>query len=261
MKCLIITGSSSKRYQWGGKIIEGFTGQLVAEVLSEMRRLGDASFEEIRLDDVNLPYCKGCYNCFLKGEAYCPHAALFQPVMQKLREADCLIITSPVYALNVSALVKGFFDLGAYNHHRPSFFTKKALVVSSTAGGYAKKVCGYMRDELLHWGFNSVHTLPVIRMGAAELTPKMKAACRKAARHLYNDTASGKLHSPSMKRVFFYQLWRNMSKADKTAADYAYWHNGDMGKHEFAPAVKLGLGKRLFGKAVNALFGQMAKKW
>ena len=260
MKCLIITGSPSKKYPWGDKIIEGFTGQLVAEVKSEMTRFGEVSFEEIRLSDVNLPYCKGCYNCFSKGEEHCPHSALVRSIMQKIRESDCLIFTSPVYALNVSALIKGFFDLGAYNHHRPCFFTKKALVVSSTAGGYAKKVCGYIRDELLHWGFNRVYTLPAIRMGAGEPTPKMKTACRKAAKRLYNDTTSGKLHSPAIKQVFFYQLWRNMSKSDKTSADYIYWHENEMGKHEFAPIVKLSFGKRLFGKVFNGLLGQISKK-
>jgi multimeric flavodoxin WrbA/GNAT superfamily N-acetyltransferase len=261
MKCLIITGSPSKKYPWGGKLIDGFTGQLVAEVQAEMQRLGDVTFEEIRLSDINLPYCKGCYSCFVKGEENCPHAAMLQPAMQKMREADCLILTSPVYALNVSALVKGFFDLGAYNHHRPSFHTKKALVVSSTAGGFAKKVCGYMRDELLHWGFNRVYTLPVIRMGAADMNPKMRTACRKAAKRLYNDAASGKLHSPAYKQVFYYQLWRNMSKNDKTSADYKHWHESDLGKNDFAPVVRLGICKRLFGKVFNGLFGRVMKNW
>jgi len=260
MKCLIITGSPSKKYQFGGKIIDAFTGQLVAEVQAEMERLGEISFEEIRLKNENLPYCEGCYNCFVRGEEHCHHAAKFQPIMQKIREADCLILTSPVYALNVSALVKGFFDLGAYNHHRPSFFAKKALVVSSTAGGFAKKACAYMRDELLIWGFNRIYTLPVIRMGATDLTPKMKVACRKMAKRLYNDTAGGKLHSPALKQVFFYQLWRNMSKEDKTAADYAYWHKSELGSNVFAPMVKIGAGKWLFGKLVNGLFGLMVKK-
>ena len=267
MKCLVITGSPSRYYTWGGKLIEGFTGQLAAEVQAEMKRLGDisskeaVSFEEIFLSDVNLPYCTGCYNCFLNGEGHCPHAGMIQPIIESIQEADCLILTSPVYALNVSALVKGFFDLGAYNHHRPSFFTKKALVISSTAGGYAKTVCGYMRDELLHWGFNRVYSLPVIRMGAGEPTPEMKRACRRAGKRLYKDTASGKLHNPAFKQVFFYQLWRNMSKADNTAADYDYWHNHEMGSHEYSPLVKLSFCKRLFGKAVNGLLRMMTKKW
>ena len=93
MKCLVITGSPVKQYSWGGKIIEGFTGQLVAEVKAEMARLGDVSFEEIRLSDLGLPYCKGCHGCFTKGENSCPHAALFQPLIQKIHEADCVILS------------------------------------------------------------------------------------------------------------------------------------------------------------------------
>ena len=260
LKCLIITGSPAKQYQWGDKIIEGFTGQLVAEVKAEMTRLGEVSFEEIRLSDISLPYCKGCHGCFTKGETKSPHAAMFQPIIQKIHEADCLILTSPVYAVNVSALVKGFFDLGAYNHHRPCFFTKKALVVSSTAGAYAKIVCKYMRNELLYWGFNRVYALPVIRRGAAEPTAKMKTACQKAAWLLYNDTASGKLHNPSLKQVFFYQLWRNFTKNIKDSADYTYWHESELGKHEYAPIVKLSIGKRIIGKLFNGLLGLALKK-
>ena len=259
MNCLIITGSPGKQYQWGNKIIGSFTGQLTACVKAEMARLGDVSFEELHLGDINLPYCKGCHGCFTKGEAHCPHAAIYQPIIQKIHEADCLILTSPVYAVNVSALVKGFFDLGAYNHHRPRFFSKKALVISSTAGAYAGKICGYMRDELLQWGFNRAYTLPVTRRGAAEPTPKMKAACRDAARKFYNDAASGKLHNPSLKQIFFYQLWRNFTLNIKDSADYAYWHESELGRHEYAPAVELSAGKKLAGKLINALLRQALK--
>jgi hypothetical protein len=98
-------------------------------------------------------------------------------------------------------------------------------------------------------------------MGAGEPTPKMKTSCHKAARQLYDDTASGKLHNPTLKQVFFYQLWRNFTKSDKSSADYVYWHEGDLGKHDFAPVVKLSVGKRIFGKMINGLLGQVTKKW
>jgi hypothetical protein len=117
LKCLVITGSPAKQYSWGGKYIDGFTGQLVFEVKSEMARLGEVSFEEIRLSDTNLPYCKGCH------------------------------------------------------------------------------------------------------------------------------------------------LWRNFTKNDMASADYIYWHESDLGKHDFAPVIKLGVGKRIFGKMVNGLLGQVTKKW
>lgn len=239
--------------------MEGFTGQLVGEVRAQMARLGDVSFEEIYLSDLSLPYCKGCYLCFFKGEAHCPHAEIYQPVIQKIKEADCLMLTSPVYALNVSALVKGFFDLGAYNYHRPSFFTKKALVVSSTAGGMAKKVCAYLRDTLMHWGFNRVYTLAAVRKGATEPTEAMKRRCKKAAELLHADVRSGKLRQPSLKRVFFYQLWRGASRNDPNSADYTYWTETGLVNSDFSPEVKLGFGKRTFGKAMHALLRKIIK--
>ena len=104
-----------------------------------------------------------------------------------------------------------------------------------------------------------MYTLPIIRMGASEPTSKMIAACRKGAKKLYSDTASGKLHSPALSQVFFYQLWRNMSKTDKATADYRYWHDSNLVKHEFQPDVRLGFGKGLFGKVTNRLLGQMMK--
>lgn len=176
--------------------------------------------------------------------------------MEKLRRADCLILTSSVYALQVSGLIKSFFDLTAYRFHRPAYFDKKALVLSSTAGGAAKKACRYMRDTLMHWGFNRVNCLPVIRTGATEPDAKVLQKCREAAGRLYGDTASGRLRAPSLKRVFYYQLWRAMSLS-REGADRDYWAESGLARHAFAPGVPLGPAKKLYGKAVFAMLKKM----
>lgn len=254
MKCLIINGSPAKNYSWNGAMMQSFTSKLVDEVKETMSRLGEMEYDEIWLSEVNLPYCKGCYNCFLKGEDKCPHAGLVQPIINKMKEADCVILTSPVFALHVSALVKGFFDLAAYNYHRPSFFDKRALVVSSTAGGMAKRNCKYMRDTLKHWGYNAVYTLPVIRMGASELNEKMKRKCHSVATALYDSMKSGRLKSPSFKRVFFYQLWKVLSLGGADGSrDRIYWETSGLGGHQYAPIVKVGVVKDVFGKIMSGI--------
>lgn len=258
MKCLIINGSPSKSYSWDGNVTTSFTAKLADEVKSAMSANGDVEFEEIRLIDANLPYCRGCYNCFYKGEDKCPHRALVQPIAEKIKEADCLILTSPVYALHVSGLIKNLFDLTAYNFHRPRFFNKKALVISSTAGGAAKTVCKYMRDTLEHWGFNRVYTLPIIRMGAVDLTDKMKLKCQMSAKKLYAGTSSGIPHSPSFKYVFYYQLWRSMS-LKTPGADRDYWQESGLVNHEYAPNVRIGSVKRVFGKTMFGMFKRVMK--
>ena len=61
-----------------------------------------------------------------------------------MMDADGIIVASPVYAMNVTALLKNFLDHTAYFYHRPEFFTKKALVVVSTAGAGQKDVAKYI---------------------------------------------------------------------------------------------------------------------
>lgn len=259
MKCLVINGSPSRSYMWNNVVTQSFTGKLLKEIQDNMLQFGDIDFEEVHLGDSNLPYCRGCYTCFNKGENKCPHARIIQPVIEKLKEADCLIITSPVYALNVSGLIKNFFDLTAYNYHRPYFFDKKALVICSTAGGAAKSTCRYMRDTLKHWGFNKVYSFPVVRMGAVDINNKLKKKCQNIALHFYTDVASGKLHSPSFKRVFFYQIWRNLLKNDPNSADYKYWQESGLVNHVFSPKVKTGFVKKTFGNIINGLISKIAK--
>ena len=119
MKYVIINGSPRKKNTWA----------IVKHIQSNL----EATFEEIHLKDYNIPLCNGCYNCILKGEKYCPHFDKINTIMDKLKSADAFIIASPVYAMNVTAILKNFIDHTAYLYHRPEFFTKKALVVVSTA--------------------------------------------------------------------------------------------------------------------------------
>lgn len=66
--------------------------------------------------------------CFLKGENKCPHSKTIQPIAEKIEKADCVIITSPSYSLNVTAVCKNFIDHMSYKFHRPSYFDKKCLL-------------------------------------------------------------------------------------------------------------------------------------
>ena len=125
MKYLIINGSPRKKNTW--KIVEQIKLNL------------DGETEEIHLIKQKIPMCNGCYKCFNEGEDKCPHHNIINPIVEKLKQADGLIITSPVYAMNVTALLKNLFDHTAYFFHRPEFFDKKALIVVSTAGAGQKK--------------------------------------------------------------------------------------------------------------------------
>ncbi len=251
MKCLVISGSPATNYIWNNEKATSYTYRLVEEVKDALSQQGEVEFLEVRLSDVNLPYCKGCYACFQKGESSCPHKSLVQPIMKSLEESDCLILASPVYALHASALIKGFFDLTAYNFHRPRFFEKKALVIGSTAGAGVKNTCEYMKSVLQHWGFNKVYTLPVTRYGANEVSGRLKRRCHRAADRLCEDVVTGKLYSPGFRRLFYQQFWRAMSLVGNAVpADYIYWQESGLARRVFAEEIPLGAVKKAFGSVL-----------
>lgn len=247
MKVLIINGSPRKGNTW----------EIVELVKDSMIKHGDVEFEEVMLSEMDIPTCKGCFNCFIYGEDKCPHFKKIQSITERIMLADCLIMTSPVYALNVSGLLKNFIDHTAYFYHRPYFFDKKALVISSTAGGAAKKVCSYLYDTLKHWGYNKVYKLPVA-CGSIECKPseKVKDKCYKIGNDFYEDVSSGKLYSPSLKRIMFYNLWRTLSLTwdDKDAADRRYWHETGLVNYPYSPKVRLGIAKKIVGNGFHGIF-------
>lgn len=243
MKYLIINGSPRQKNTW--KIVEQVKTNLNGE------------FDEIHLIAEQIPSCIGCYNCIIEGEHLCPHNELIQPIVSKMLQCDALIITSPVYAMNVTALLKNFFDHTAYLFHRREFFTKKALVIVTTAGAGHKKVSKYMSETLGHWGFNKVYRIAITCGGREFLDTK---DIDKVSREFGEDVESSKLHSPKIKDIFYYQVWRAMALIDNPIkADKEYWFGTGLVYHDFAPEVKLNIFKKVIAKVMFKILRKMIK--
>lgn len=238
MKYLIINGSPRKKNTW--------------EVVKQAQKNIDGEFEEIHLIKQKIPMCNGCYKCFEKGEKECPHFDEVNPITEKIKECDGLIITSPVYAMNVTALLKNFFDHTAYFYHRPEFFDKKALIIVTTAGAGHKKVASYIDETLRHWGFNKNYKLHIACGGKDQLDSK---DIDKTAKKFGEDVKSNKLHSPKFGDVLFFNVWRAMAMTENPIeADKEFWFKTGLVNYEFSPSVKLNIVKRLFGKLMFFIF-------
>lgn len=238
----------------GDAFSPAFTVQLVEEVKGVLAHRDDIEYCDIRLADLNLPFCRGCYICFYKGEDHCPFQAVVQPILHALAEADCLIITSPVYSMHVTGLIKNFLDLTSYHFHRPRFFDKKALVVCSTQGGGVRQAGEFLRGILMHWGFDKVYTLSATRRGAAEPSPKHKAHCQRVGQRFFDDVFSGRLHKPSLKRLFYQQVWRASSlSTGAPTADYIYWQESGLAQSAYDTRHTLGVFKKLYSGVIFAL--------
>lgn len=234
MKYVIINGSPRKKNTWA--------------VVKQVKKNLEGEFEEIHLLKKKIPMCNGCFKCIMEGEDACPHFDRVNPIIEKIRQSDAIIIASPVYAMNVSALLKNFFDHTAYFYHRPEFFDKKALVAVTTAGAGQKKVANYIDETLRHWGVNNVHKISIACGGKDSLeTKKIDSVAEK----FRMDAESNKFSSPKFSDILYFNVWKAMALSkDPIEADKEYWFKTGLVNHDFAPNVKLNVVKKAVSKVL-----------
>lgn len=243
MKVLVINGSPHKGNTW--TIFELVKKQMQKTAGEQI------DFEEVHLLKQDIPMCTGCFTCFTYGEDKCPHHEKVQHIAKKIDECDATIILSPSYSLNVTALTKNFIDHMSYNFHRPRFFTKKMLAISTTAGAGHKYCAKYMRDVFKHWGFNRGYMLAFQLQSAGGYQPTQKVIdkCNAVADGFCKDILSGRLYSPTLKRMLYYNFWRAISLAGTPEDNYDnyYWKETGLREKTFADDVPISAFKRAFG--------------
>lgn len=64
--------------------------------------------EKIRIAEKNIGYCRGCYACKNTGE--CAIKDDMAEILQKMIDADVLVLASPVYFYSIDAQLKAVID-------------------------------------------------------------------------------------------------------------------------------------------------------
>ena len=124
MKVLAICGSPR----------DGNTEAMLKSVLTGAKGRG-AAIELVRLRDLKIELCDGCGSCGKTGK--CRIMDGMQPLYRKTLEADALVLGSPNYFNNVSALMKNFFD--RFNPYWEDSRLTGKKVVLAMPGGYNKE--------------------------------------------------------------------------------------------------------------------------
>ena len=217
MRILVIMGSPRK----------GNTYRAAKKIEEYMQSMGKVEFEYLMLKDANLLQCRGCFACLSKGENYCPCKDDAPLIEQKMHAADGVIFASPVYGMNVSALMKTFIDRFCYILHRPRFFDKKALLLSTTGALGLKETLDYLKLIAGIWGFEvsciiGLITPPVPVPGKHEQENDRKL--KEAASEFYNSFQK-KRRSPGLKDIFVFRAQKASfgELGLSSPADYAYW--------------------------------------
>ena len=190
IKVLAIIGSPRK----------GDSYRITKLVEKRLKSLRDVEFKYLFLKDANLEFCLGCNNCMAKGEEFCPIKDDALTIRDEMLNSDGVIFVSPVYINQVTGLMKNFLDRFVYLLHRPRFFDKSAMVISTTIGSGLKEVLGYLELNARLLGFY-VHKLGVIAP-TRRYTPKYKnkitSEIDKASRKFFEAIKTKRRPSPNL---------------------------------------------------------------
>jgi multimeric flavodoxin WrbA len=119
----------------------GNTALLLKTVLAELEKEG-AQTELIELSGQGLRGCVACYECFKNKDGLCAYSTAQQDnlnsYLEKMKEADGILLGSPTYFANVSTEMKALMDrCGMVSRANGDLFKRKAgaAVVAARRAG------------------------------------------------------------------------------------------------------------------------------
>ncbi len=246
MKVLAIIGSPRRK---------GNTYQVVEEVKSKILNYDrNIDFQYLFLKDHHIMMCTGCFVCIAQGEDKCPLKDDCKLIADKMRDAQGIIFAAPTYAMGVPGLMKNFIDRFAYTCHRPAFFDKTIMAVS-TVGGVKGVKQTLEQLSILAGGGRLAYKLgvssPPIPMGVSER--KAKRDIEKASKAFYLSLIrrEKKLPGPADWAWFhsFKTLCGYKSYQRVCPADHSYYNE----KAEYFYPVEGHPLRRLLGKAFKTI--------
>ena len=258
MRYLLLNGSPHKGNTW--KLTELAKAQIAAADT-------DAEFRELHMSKVKLPFCLGCSNCFRRGSEVCPHRDVMDGIIADMDWADGVVISTATFNLSPPALFRNLMDHLCYMLHRPHFYLKKALIITTTGGIGAKKSAKVISDLISGIGFNRVYRLPVIAHSWNSFEPNEEQIrqTKEIAAQFAADTVSKKAHPPAFWDLFAYNLFRGMCQwqtADSAypTEDGVYWTDPARRNSCYDSAVPVRWDQRLIGTLIYRMGKSSGKK-
>jgi multimeric flavodoxin WrbA len=219
-----------------GNMRHGSTWHCLDLIRQELAKYAETEVKEFFLPRDMPHFCQGCYSCIQNGEATYPHAAAMHPIVNAITAADLVILTSPVYGLDVSGQMKALLDHLCYMwmSHRPNprMFDKAGLTITTAAGVGQRHTTKTMRYSLRFWGVKKIFSFSkaVAAMKWSEIPARWQEKISKAASRLAAKIAkavknSDRLPNLLFRSVFFWMMAGMQKKNDWNGTDRNHWQN------------------------------------
>ncbi len=217
----------------------------------------EIDFKILMLSELNLKDCFGCYTCINTGEENCPLKDDRNMIIEAMKDADGTIFASPTYARTISALMKKFVERTSYIAHRPMYFGKYAMALSTCGGFGGDLTCKYLSENFTQTGFKFVSSLELMVSTKSEGETnynRMKAI--NEYEKLINAIQSQEEFKPSFGQLVYFNILKSISELNKTKgwADHKFYKD----KNDFYYDIKIHyvknkMAKWIAGKEVKKL--------
>ena len=245
---------------------KGATYQAVQEFVANLNTYTEIDWEYVCLNDYNLNTgkCKGCKLCFNKGEEYCSFNDDRDLLLEIMNNSDGVVLATPNYSFQVTALMKNFIDRLSFVLHRPRFFGKALTVIVAQGVFGGSSIVKYLESVGGDWGFQVVKgcCLTAIEPRTVVEQEKITQEIKKAAARFYKGLMRPTLPAPSFFRLFKFRISRTMMMGiqDETYRDYRYYKEKGWDKSDYYYDVSLGFIKKLTGRFIDYLGNRMVAK-
>jgi len=142
MNALVINGSPRGR--------KGHTQWLIDRFTRGMEDAG-AAVETIQLCTKNIHHCTGCFACWFKTPGHCVHRDDMEPILESFKNADALVLATPVYVDGMTGLLKNCVDR-MVPLADPHFETREGHMRHPLTGSLPRRValvsaCGFVERD------------------------------------------------------------------------------------------------------------------
>ena len=228
-KLLVIFGSKQKKGA-GVKAVEIFKSKF-----DEM----EYSFDNVFLSDYEIKSCRGCTVCFKKEK--CNIKDDIESIVGKMKSSDGLIFVTPIYAMNISGLLKTFIDRISFMLHKPALYEQHSyVIITSDIGGF-KPISLYMSYiingfSIYNTGYTGVFAKFIKNdVNYQNQISKEMTAEAETFKRLLN---RGRNYQPKLAQILRFNLWKMsaIQKKEYYPGDYQYWVDKEwLGKDYYYP--------------------------
>jgi multimeric flavodoxin WrbA/putative sterol carrier protein len=203
----------------------GNTAQMI-EMLRPGLEAQGLALEVIDLAGKDIGYCQGCAFCLEKGACWINDD--HRGIMQRLLDADAVILASPVYFFHVTAQMKTFLDRCLAWGHKPRGSWKPGLAISVAASVGEVDTAEYLGGVLRAFGAFSVGRLTALATNPSGFLGKEEVQARAAdlAVDLARAVKEKRRYPATGNDLIFYLFMKDLIEATKDTVmkhDYKHW--------------------------------------